>query len=47
MKMGDYMLVYHSDELLPIRYTNSNFQFDKDSHRSTSNFLFSIGGAIC
>ena len=40
------MLIFQSDELVPKGYTNSNFQFDKDSHRSTSSFVFTFGSAI-
>jgi len=36
----DYMLVYHSDELVPIGYTNSDFQFDLDSRKSTLENVF-------
>ena len=46
-RMRDYMLVYHCDELLPLRYTDSDFQSDRDSHKSTSSFMFTLGsGAI-
>ena len=38
------MLVYHCNELLPIRYTNSEFQSYRDSHKSTSGFVFTLGG---
>ena len=30
--------------MVPKGYTNSNFQFDKDSRRSTSSFVFTFGG---
>ena len=39
-----YMLVYYGKELTPIRYTNSDFQSDKDSRKSTSNSVFTLGG---
>ena len=42
-RMRDYMLVFQSDELVPRGYTYSNFQFDNDSHRSTSDFVFTFG----
>ena len=32
----DYMLVYHGDELAPVRYTNFGFQSDADLRKSTS-----------
>ena len=40
----DYMLVYHSDELVPIGYKNSDFQSDMDSRKSTSGNVFTLGG---
>ena len=40
----DYMLVYHSDELVPIGYTDSDFQSDMDSRKSTSGNVFTLGG---
>ncbi|XP_070022286.1 secreted RxLR effector protein 161-like [Nicotiana sylvestris] len=43
----DYMLVYHSGVLAPIGYTNSDFQSDRDSRKSTSGYVFTLrGGAI-
>ena len=38
------MLVYYCDELLPLRYTNLDFQSDRDSCKSTSSFMFTLGG---
>ena len=40
------MFMFHSEELAPIRYTNSDFQSYTDSRRSTFNFMFTLGGAI-
>ena len=40
----DYMLVYHSDELVPIGYRDSDFQSDMDSRKSTSGNVFTLGG---
>ena len=40
----DYMLVYHSKDLIPISYTNSNFESDLDFRKSTSSCLFTLGG---
>ena len=40
----DYMLVYSSGDLNPIGYTNSNFQSDKDSRKSTFGSIFTLGG---
>ena len=36
--------MYGGDELIPIGYTNSNFMSDKDSRKSTSGHLFTLGG---
>ena len=38
------MLVYSREDLTPIGYTNSDFQFDKDSKKSTFSSLFTLGG---
>ena len=38
------MLVYHYDELLPLAYTDLDFQFDRDSRKSTLGFVFTLGG---
>ena len=38
------MLVYHSKHLIPIGYTNSDFQSDLDFRKSTSNCVFTLGG---
>ncbi|XP_075086295.1 secreted RxLR effector protein 161-like [Nicotiana tabacum] len=40
----DYMLVYHLDDLVPIGYTDSNFQSDRDSRKSISGNVFTLGG---
>ncbi|XP_070032766.1 secreted RxLR effector protein 161-like [Nicotiana tomentosiformis] len=40
----DYMLVYHSGNLAPIGYTDSDFQSDRDSRKSTSRYVFTLGG---
>nr|XP_016484271.1 PREDICTED: uncharacterized protein LOC107804848 [Nicotiana tabacum] len=40
----DYMLIYHSDDLVPIGYTDSDFQSDRDSRKSTSGNVFTLGG---
>ena len=40
----DYMLVYSSDNLVPLGYTDSDFQSDQDSRKSTSGYMFSFGG---
>ena len=39
------MLVYHGDELAPIRYNDSEFQSDEDLRKSTSRYVFTLGGA--
>ncbi|XP_070032554.1 secreted RxLR effector protein 161-like [Nicotiana tomentosiformis] len=40
----DYMLVYHSGDLVPIGYTDSDFQSDRDSRKSISEYVFTLGG---
>ena len=40
----DYMLVYSGGDLNPVRYTDSDFQSDKDSQKSTSGSIFTLGG---
>ena len=40
----DYMLVYSGRDLNPIGYTDSDFQLDKDSRKSTSGSIFTLGG---
>ena len=44
-RMRDYMLVYHSDELAPIEYIDSNFQSYANLRKSTSRYVFTLGGA--
>ena len=39
------MLVYHSKDLIPIGYTDSNFQSDLDFSKFTSGCVFTLGGA--
>ena len=40
----DYMLVYSGGDLNLIRYTDSDFQSDKNSRKSTSRSIFTLGG---
>ena len=40
----DYMLVYQAEDLLPIGYTDSDFMSDRDSRKSTSGYVFTLGG---
>ena len=40
----DYMLVYQSESLEPIGYTDSDFQSNIDSRKSTSGYVFTFGG---
>lgn len=43
----DYMLVYRCEDLIPIGYTDSDFQSDLDFKKSTSRCVFTLeGGAI-
>ena len=43
-RMRDYMLTYKYDDLVPIGYTDSDFQSDKDSRKSTLGYMFTLGG---
>ena len=38
------MLVYRCDDLIPIGYTNSEFQLGLDFRKSTSGCVFTLGG---
>ena len=41
------MLIYSSDELIPVGYTDYDFMLDKDSRKSTSGYVFMLGeGAV-
>ena len=43
----DYMLVYSGSDLNLLGYTDSDFQADKDSRKSTSGSMFTLnGGAV-
>ena len=43
-RIMDYMLVYSGEDLMPLRYTNSDFKSDKDSRKSTSKSVFTLCG---
>ena len=43
-RIRDYMLVYHSENLIPIGYTDSDFQSNLDFRKSTSSYVFTFGG---
>ena len=40
----DYILVYSSGDQNPIRYIDSDFHSNKDSRKSTSGSIFTLGG---
>ena len=40
------MLVYSDGDLNPIRYTDSDFQSDKDSRKLRSRSIFTLGGRV-
>ena len=40
----DYLLVYRCKDLIPIGYTNSDFQSDLDFKKSTLGCVFTLGG---
>ena len=42
--MKDYMLVYWCEDLIPIGYTDSDFQSNLDFRKSTSGCVFTLGG---
>ncbi|KAA0051523.1 gag/pol protein [Cucumis melo var. makuwa] len=43
----DYMLMYGSKDLILTGYTDSNFQTNRDSRKSTSSSMFTLnGGAV-
>ena len=45
--MIDYMLVYQDESLVPIGYTDSDFQSDIESIKSTFGYVFTLeGGAV-
>ena len=45
--MRDYTLIYQHESLEPVWYTDSDFQSDIDSRKSTSGDVFTfVGGAI-
>ncbi|KAK6115898.1 hypothetical protein DH2020_008167 [Rehmannia glutinosa] len=39
-----YMLVYSATDLVPMGYTDSDFQADRDTRKSTSGSVFTLGG---
>ena len=40
----DYMLFYQGKNPEPDGYTDSDFQYDPDSRKSTSGYVFTLGG---
>ena len=44
--MKDYMLVYGTKDLILIEYTDSNFQTNKDSSKSTSRSVFTLNKGV-
>ena len=40
------MLIYGNDELILVGYTDSDFMSDKDSRKSTSGYVFMLGGGV-
>ncbi len=40
----DYILVYHSEDLTTIGYTDFDFQSNRDSRKSTLGYVFTLGG---
>ena len=48
-RMRDNMLIYSGGDLIPVGYTDSDFQSDSDSRKSISGAVFTIkrGAVIC
>ena len=44
IRTRDYMLVYSGDDLKIHGYTDSDFQGDRDSRKSTSSSVFTLRG---
>ena len=40
----DYMLVFQDESLVPIGYTDSDFQSDIEARKSTFGYVFTLGG---
>ena len=40
------MLVYRCEDLIPIGYTDSDFQLDLNFRKSTSGCVFNLGGGV-
>ena len=40
----NFILVYSGEDLTPIGYIDLDFQSDKDSRKSTSGLVFTLGG---
>ena len=40
----DYMVMYGGDKLIPVGYTDSDFMSYKDMRKSTSGYVFTLGG---
>ncbi|KAL8103913.1 hypothetical protein AgCh_028205 [Apium graveolens] len=38
------MLIYKASDLFPLGYTDSDFQSDRDKRKSTSGYVFTLGG---
>jgi len=43
-KTRNYMLICQAESLIPIGYTDLDFQSDNDARKSTSGFVFTLGG---
>ena len=43
-KAKKYMLIYNASNLLPVGYTDSDFQIDRDKRKLTSGCVFTLGG---
>ena len=45
-RMRDYKLVYGAKDLILTGYTDSDFQTDKESKKSTSGLVFTLNGEL-
>ena len=45
-KTRDYILVYSGGDLKTLGYTDSDFQRDRDSKKSTSGLVFTLDGVV-
>ena len=42
----EHVLMYSGEDLTPVGYTDSDFMLDKYARRSTSGYVFALGGGV-